>query len=110
VDTATVLTGILAIFTTGLTTWGTMRIAQNRAKIDMGSDVTSRFDKLTNQLQEEREYLEKRVVEQRAVLAAVMVELDTCQRTARRMIRHIEELEGQLETARITPKPRVGFE
>lgn len=102
-DIPTLLSIAGPIIIATITVIGTVWVARSRARVDVGAAITSGFDSLTNQLQEERATLME-------ILRQKNADAEACEITMRRMRRHVEVCEGRLEKAGLEVPPRVGWE
>lgn len=87
----------------------TVGVAKSRAKVDVGSAITTGFEALTNQLQEERSSLMEIVRTQRVEIATAQAQIEELTGQVRRMRRHIEETENRMLGAGIMPPKRAGW-
>jgi hypothetical protein len=88
-----------AVLTAVITVFGTIWVARSRAKIDIGTTITSGFRELTDQLQEERNQLSELISRQRDELSSAGKLIGEQERDMRRMRRHVALLESRMEKA-----------
>ena len=108
-DTSTLLTVIVPIVVAIVAALGTVLVAKARARVDIGSAITTGFEALTNQLQEERSSLMEIVRTQRVEIAAAHAKVEELNGQVRRMRQHIEDPENRMLGAGIIPPKRAGW-
>lgn len=107
-DWSPIVTASGAIFAAAIAAIGTIYVARAKTKTDISASITTGFEALTNQLQEERKDLNEIIERHRATIdkhretiESLYNEGQTMRLERREMFRRIEQLEAILRTAGI---------
>lgn len=109
-DVSTLLTVSGSVLVAIVTVSGTILVSRRNAAVAVDAAISDKFNRLTDQLQEERTDLRRIVQEQRSELEAAHLQIDGFEKLMRLMRRHVDDLEARMDAAGIPRPPRMGWE